>query len=239
MPKSISIAWSEGVTEEESATLLATVQRTLRSLFLRVPAALEAPPIQVRAFGNWVIPALTPDHPYWGIQWYVDSAYDADLERVIAPSFLELVRLEPWQRADPHLDLALLDSDLTDFPAPLAHLRRERYTVGTSLPGSAAVLSVRRIRRLASEPTQRLALARLVRHHLGHVLGVPAFERPHHTARQGLEQHCTYRCVMRGASTVEELAGLAIDEAELGWPYCPECSRELVDIVVKHAYTWN
>lgn len=239
MLKSISIAWSEGVADHESATLLATVQRTLLSLYLRLPSALEAPPIEVRAFGNWVIPALAPDSPYWGVQWYVGSAYDAVLEQVIAPTFLELVRTEPWQTSDPHLDIALLDQDLTDFPAPLAHLRRDRYTVGTSLPGTAAVLSVGRIRRLGTSASQRTALARLVRHALGHVLGVPSFARPAHTVRHGLELHCANRCVMRGASSVDELVALAVDEAELGWPFCSECSQELLDILVKQSFTWN
>ncbi len=239
MPTSISVAWSEGVTDAESATLLATIQRTLHSLYLRVPAALEAPPIAVRPFGNWIIPSLAPDRPYWGVQWYVDSAWDADVERVIAPTYLELVRQEPWQLAAPHFDLSLIDSDMTDFPSALAHLRRERYTVGTSLPGTAAVLSVRRIRTLGSARARRLALARLVRHALGHVLGVPAFSRTERTVRQGLELHCANRCIMRGASTVEDLAALAVDEAKLGWPFCPDCSRELLDVVVKHTYTWN
>jgi len=236
---SITVAWSEGVADEETATLLATLERTLQSLFLRVPAALEGPPITVRAYGNWIIPALAPDRPYWGVQWYVDSSWNSGVGRIIAPSFLELVRQEPWQQSSPHYDLALLDADLTDFTAPLARLRPERYTVGTSLPGTAGVLSVRRIRTLASEPTQRLALARLVRHMLGHVLGAPSFHRAEHTVREGLELHCTNRCVMRGAATVEELSERAIDEAELGWPYCPECTYDLLNVVIRHALDWN
>jgi len=166
-----------GVTDHESALALQTIHRILNRLYLRYPPLLDDPPIRVRAYGNWVIPALVPDKPYWGTQWYIDTSYNDKLARVIAPAFLELVRQEPWQRISPHLDIAILDQDLTDFPAPLARLRPDRYTLGTSFPGSSAVLSVRRVRTLTDPSVRELALGRLVAHHLGHVLGVPQYTR--------------------------------------------------------------
>jgi len=235
----ISIAWSEGVTDEESAILTATVEQTLRWLYMRMPAAFERPPIKVRVFGNWVIPALEPDSPYWGTQWYIDASYDREVSRVIGPEYLELVRREPWQRMEPHFDLALIDQDLTDFPSPLARIRREHYALGTSFPGSMAVMSVRRLRALKDERMRHLALARLVRHHLGHVLGAPSYSREGEVTRLGLELHCTNPCVMRHAATAEDLARLSLEEAELGWPYCAQCTQDLYSVVVRHAYNWN
>lgn len=238
MAKFISVTWTENVTEQESQIATKTIERVLKWLYLRHPAALLDPPIRTRLFGNWVIPALVPDKPYWGTQWYVDSSFDNDLRRVIAPMFLELVRQEPWQRLDPHFDLALLDQDLTDFPVPLARLRPDHYSLGSSFPGTSAVMSVCRVRSL-NDRSRELALTRLVSHHLGHVLGIPDFGRKDHVVRLGLETHCTNHCAMRHAATVEDLAQLALEEYELGWPYCDLCTRGLHSVVVRHALSWN
>jgi len=239
MAKSISVTWSEGVTDQESQIMAETVQQVLAHLYLGLPSALVDPPIEVRVLGNWIIPALAPHSPYWGTQWYIDASYDDELEQVIAPAFLELVRKEPWQRVDPHFDLALLDRDLTDFPSPVAKLLPDHYTLGSSFPGTTAVMSVFRIRELADPHTRELALARLVRHHLGHVLGIPQFTRKGYVARYGSELHCTNRCAMRHAATARQLAQFALEESEMGWPFCQLCTRELYSIVVRHSYIWS
>ena len=239
MSKFISLTWSEGVSEQESDISTEAISQVLRWLYLRHPTVTTDPPIQIRPLGNWVIPALVPDKPYWGIQWYIDSSYNDELRKVIAPRFLELVRQEPWQRADPHFDLTLLHQDLTDFPAPLARLRPDRYTLGSSLPGTAAILSFYRLHGLSDEYTRQLSVARLVRHHLGHVLAVPNLTRQEHVSRLGLELHCTNACVMRHAASVTQLAGFALQESEMGWPFCDLCTRELHSVIVRHAQNWN
>jgi len=239
MTNSLSVNWSEGVNDQESGILTAVIDQVFRYLFLHVAPALTEPPIKVRVFGNWVIPALVPDKPYWGTQWYIEESYESDVAQVIGPTFLELVRREPWQLANPHYDLALLDDDLTDFPLPLARLRPDHYAMGTSLPGMSAVLSVYRLREIADERLCNLALGRLVRHNLGHVLGVPDPTREANKVRFGLETHCTNRCVMRHAATVDDLARLAIEEADLGWPFCAQCTSELYSVIIHHALVWN
>lgn len=239
MVTSISLMWSEGVTDSEAEVFGRTVHETLHWLYFRRPDAFFDPPINVRQFGNWIIPAMVDRVPYWGTQWYVDSSYDRELGRVIAPVFLELVRHEPWQQMAPHLDLALLEQDLTDFPAPMVQHRPGYYSLGTSFPGQAAVMSVHRVRTLADQGAQRLALARLVRHHLGHVLAVPPFERRERLLRRGLETHCANQCAMRHAETVEQLLAMAEEEARLGWAFCPLCTAALHSVVVAELGAWS
>lgn len=239
MATSISLTWSEGVTDREAEILSRTVQQTLHWLYFRRPDAFFDPPIRVQVFGNWIIPAMVGRGPYWGTQWYVNSSYDRELGQVIAPVYLELVRREPWQQASPHLDLALLDEDLTDFPAPMARHRPDYYSLGASLPGQAAVMSVHRLRALAEDTERSLALARLVRHHLGHILTIPPFERREQVLRRGLEMHCTNRCAMRHAETVVQLLAYAEDEARLPWHFCERCTAALHSVVLLHASNWN
>jgi hypothetical protein len=239
MATAISLMWSEGVSDAEAEVFSRTVHQTLHWLYFRRPDAFFDPPIGVRSFGNWVIPAMVGRASYWGTQWYVDSAYDRDLGRVIAPVFLELVRREPWQQTDPHLDLALLDEDLTDFPAPMARHRPGHYSLGASFPGQAAVMSVYRLRELESEAQQRLALARLVRHHLGHVLAIPPFERRERVLRRGLEMHCTNPCVMRHPERAAQLLAMAEEESRLPWHFCELCTAALHSVVVAHAGSWS
>lgn len=240
MTKFISLMWSEGVNEHESSVLVNAIDRVLKWLYLRHPSALVDPPIQVRVFGNWVIPHLLADRrPYWGTQWYIDASFSHELGRVIAPTFLELVRQEPWQKGDPHLDLALLEQDITDFPVALARLRPAHYTLGSSLPGLAAVVSVYRLRQLSSVKARDRALRRLAYHHLAHVLGVPSLVRGQDVARLGLEMHCTNRCAMRHAASEEEWAALALEEDEMGWPFCERCTSELHSAVLRYAQNWN
>lgn len=239
MSKRLSVTWSEGITEEESQVMLQTIEQTLTWLYYRRPMALFDPPILVRAFGNWVIPAMVDRHTYWGMQWYIDNSYDRELDRVIAPMYLELARREPWQRLDAHFDLALLDEDLTEFPAPLARLRPHDYALGSSFPGTVAVMSLYRVRRIATPELRAMTLTRLVRHHLGHVLAIPPFIRTERVARRGLELHCTNRCAMRHADTVEQWAAFTLEEAEMGWPYCDLCTQGLHSAVVRYGQEWS
>lgn len=239
MTKHISVTWSEGVTDDEAKVLIGTLESTLKWLAMRHPMALLEPPLQVQLFGPWVIPALAPDKPYWGAQWYIDTSYDTELQQVIAPVFLELVLQEPWQVTEPHLDLALIDQDLTDLPRQVAPMYPERYTLASSLPGAATVLSVHRLRAVADPQWEELALARLVRHSLGHILEAPHLGRTERVQRLGNEMHCTNVCVMRDAPTIDDLLDMALEEAEVGWPFCPLCTRDLHTAMVRYAQVWN
>jgi hypothetical protein len=235
----ISLVWSEGVTRAESEILKKTVDQVLTWLFLRHPDSLADRPIQAYAIGDLAADVLGTQLVQWGTQGFVDSSYDLKLERVIAPTFLELVRRRPAEGNLTLLELALLHQDLTDFPAPLARLRPDHYALGSSFPGETAVMSVVRVREIDGEGPRELALARLVRHHLGHLLCVPSYGRSADVERLGLELHCTNRCAMRHPGSAEDLLALAADESELPWPFCPACTRDLHAVVARHVCSQN
>ncbi len=239
MDSSLTLAWSEGVSDLEAEVFVQAVHQTLNWLYFRRSDAFFDPPLRVQVYGNWVIPSLVDQYPYWGTQWYIDNTYDGESDRVVAPEFLELVSNEPWQKADPHLDLALIDEDLTDMPAPLARKRADYYSLGTSYPERAAVMSVHRLRALESSDLKTVALTRLVRHHLGHLLAVPRFDEHVHVLRRGLEMHCTNRCVMRHAETLDQLVAFALEEGAQGWGFCERCTSDLHSAILRRSVNLN
>ncbi len=239
MESTLSLSWSAGVTSFEAEVFVQAVHQLLNWLYFRHSDAFFDPPIRVQVYGNWIIPSLVNQFPYWGAQWYVEASYDGQAGRVVAPSYLELVRNEPWQKESPHLDLALLDEDLTDMPAPLARRRADYYSLGTSYPERAAVMSVRRLRALETPEFVAAALTRLVRHHMGHLLSVPPFGDQSHVQRRGLETHCTNRCAMRHPESVEQLMSYCLEEAADPWPFCPRCTAALHSAIVLRSGNWN
>ncbi len=240
MDRFISITWSEGINEDESAILIQEVSRIIKWLYFQLPTALNTPPTQIRVFGDWAISGLEPGSPYWGTQWYIDSSFNEDLQQVIAPLFLELMRQEPWQIETPHWDLALIDHDLTDYPTagPITK-ETPHYALGSSLPGSIAVMSVRRVRAIPDARLRQLALQRLVRHNLGHIMGAVSYKRDYRSVKHGLETHCVNRCAMRHASSVEELIEYAIEENNLPYLFCEQCAQELRSNLLFHVKNWS
>jgi predicted Zn-dependent protease len=221
--KSISIMWAEGVTESEAATVVNTVKQIVQVMYdLCFKAGVGLSPTAIRPFGTWVMPSIPAGDPYSGTRWYIETAYDRALGQVVAPRFLELVKQEPWQIANPHFDVAVLDLDLTDGTGPV---------MGSSLPGTATVISVQRLRALADQDARLSALRRLVVHNFGHVLGIPREGRLG-VIDNGRERHCTSVCAMRDASGVEELVAMAREEAAVGLLLCQECRQDLVRAVL-------
>src|SRR5579871_3763225 len=161
--KPVSIMWSQGVDTGEAEVAVASVREFLRLVYAvghRVGLAL--PPTAIRPFGTWYIPSAPKGSPYSGTTWYVDTSFDAGRQQVDGPRFLELVRDEPWQKSNPHWDVAVIDRDLSDSGhEPGAHRARE-FVLGSSVPELATVLSVYRLRGLVRTEQRALALRRLV-----------------------------------------------------------------------------
>ncbi|HEV8637523.1 MAG TPA: hypothetical protein VG370_25160 [Chloroflexota bacterium] len=235
--RSVSIMWAEGVTEAEATTVVGTVRDLLKVVYdVAVRSGVALGPTAIRPFGTWVIPSIKQGDPYWGTHWYIDSAYDQGLGQVVGRRFLELVKQEPWQRLNPHFDVAVLDRDLTDVPAKRIGTD---FVLASALPGTATVISVHRLREIADEALRLAALRRLVVHNFGHVLEVPSSDRTEAVEQSADERHCTNLCVMRHAGSVDELLDRLGEEQASGILFCPDCRRDILRSVLRQRISWN
>lgn len=238
--KSVSIMWAEGVSEAESQMVVGTIKDFLRAIYdICLRAGVSLGPTAIRPFGTWIIPSLPRNDPYSGTHWYIDSAYDQGLGQVVAPRFLDLVKREPWQTANPHFDIAILDRDLTDVPEKRVADAQTEFVLASALPGTATVISVHRLRELPDETLRLAALKRLVIHNFGHVLGVPTEGRVEALEISGGERHCTNLCGMRHAGSVAELVEMVTEEASAGVLLCRECRRDVLRSVLLQRLSSN
>jgi predicted Zn-dependent protease len=236
--KPVSIMWSQGVDASEAEIAVASVREFLRVVYeVGHRVGLALPPTAIRPFGTWYIPSVPKGSPYSGTTWYVDASYDAGRQQVDGARFLELVRDEPWQKSNPHWDVAVIDRDLTE--AESAAGRSRDFVLGTSVPELATVLSVYRLRGLVRSEQRELALRRLVFHCFGEVLGLPSRSRSAAVELVGSRRYCTNSCVMRNASTVEQLVRAAEQEGRDGVALCDSCQRDLVEIFVMRGKSPN
>jgi hypothetical protein len=227
--KAVSIMWTEGVSLEEAQVVISAVQHLLRLVHGAAHrGGFVLPPSAIRPFGTWVVPSIPQGEPYWGVPYYVDSSFDPVLGQIVAPTWLEVVRQEPWQREGPHYDVAIVEQDLTDEPGRVVPFGAVDYTLAATLPGVATVMSVHRVRELAGKEQRRLALRRLATHNFGHVLGLPRGDRGHDVRRSFGEVHCTRRCLMRAAPTLAEVLSYAEEESRDGVMLCDLCQHDAV-----------
>lgn len=222
--KPVSIMWSQGVDPAEAELAVAAVRDFLRVVYaVGTAAGLAVPPTAIRPFGTWRIPSIPRGSPYSGTHWYLDASYDPQRHQVVGARFLELVREEPWQKRDPHWDVAVIDRDLVDRDD-----QSGAFSLATTIPELATVLSVHRVRGLVRHDQRELALRRLVLHHFGRVLGLPARTRGRSVEVDGEHRFCADVCLMRRATTVEQVVRFAEQEGKDRVLLCPRCRRDLV-----------
>jgi predicted Zn-dependent protease len=227
--------WSEEVRDIEAAVAVQIVQELITGLYRRHwPLGLILPPVDLRAFGTWVLQGAPEGSPYWGTQWYIEQSYEPSVDKLVGSRFLSLVRAEPWQRADPHYDLAIVAQDLIASDDVLARAP-DSYVLGATVPGLAAVISIHRLRRILGIREWQLALRRLVLHYFGHVIGLPA--GPY--ASGGAPYHCSNVCVMRDARNAGELLSRAEEEEEADVTFCQDCSERLKSTIMGHHFHRN
>lgn len=228
--------WTEGVDEKEARLVIESVQGFLRRVYeICLRAGFAPPPTAIRPFGTWVIPSVPVGSPYWGSHWYLDSSYDPELRQVIGPRFLQVIREEPWQKVEPHYDIAVVERDLTDSPEKTVPRAWGSFALSSTLPGVGAVMSVHRIRELVQEEARCQALRRLVFHSFGHVLRLLPKSRQQGVETSFGDRHCANRCVMRHAPTPEELVRLAKEEEQERVAFCAYCERDvLTELLLSH-----
>jgi predicted Zn-dependent protease len=232
--------WSQGVDQAEAQLAISAVRDFLRQAYTVChKAGIALPPTSIRPFGTWYIPSIPHGNPYWGTTWYVDSSYDPTRQQVIGARFLELVRDEPWQKSNPHWDVAVIDYDLTETPGATAEGRRAEFVLGTAIPELATVLSVHRLRGLVRADQREAALRRLVLHQFGQVLGLPAASRRDDVELINGRRYCTNHCVMRRTTSVEDLVRAADSESREDVTLCSRCQHDLIETMLLRGRSMN
>lgn len=238
--KPVSIMWTQGVETAEAQLVITAVRDFLRLVYsIGHEAGLALPPTTIRPFGTWYIPSQPEGSPYWGTHWYVDNSFDPARQQVIGARFLELVRNEPWQKSNPHWDVAVIEHDLVDRIPEFSDEDRGVFVLGTAVPELATVLSVYRLRGLVRPEQRERALRRLVLHQFGQVLGLPSRSRKTAIERIDDRRYCTNRCVMRRAATVEQLVLLAEQEQGEQVLLCGECRHDVIELMVMRGRSPN
>ncbi len=238
--KPVSIMWSQGVDTNEAEAAVAAVREFLRVVYdVGHRAGLALPPTAIRPFGTWYIPSMPKGSPYSGTTWYVDTSFDSGRQQVDGSKFLDLVRQEPWQKSNPHWDVAIVDRDLIDSAPHPSHTRKREFVLGTSVLELGTVLSVYRLRGLVRTEQRELALRRMVYHFFGQVIGLPSRSRVSAVEVVGPNRFCTNACVMRHASTVEQLVRAADQESRDGVALCDACRHDLVELFVMRGRSPN
>ncbi len=237
--KPVSIMWTRGVDTAEAQLVVTAVRDFLRQVYsIGHQAGLALPPTTIRPFGTWYIPSQPEGSPYWGTHWYVDNSFDPTRQQVIGARFLELVREEPWQKSNPHLDVAVIDRDLVAQIPPSAEGDID-FTLGATVPELATVLSVYRLRGLVRPEQRERALRRLVFHQFGEMIGLPSRSRLAGIERVATRRYCTNRCVMRRCDTVEQLVLAAEQEQSDRVALCDQCQHDVIEITVMRGRSPN
>ena len=218
--KPIYIKWTGGVDEQEYGIGVSTALELYRLAYATARRRGFLPlPAEIRAFGNWMVPGIPQDAPYWSTYWYVSESYSSQTGRLVAPRYLDAIREEPWQRSHPHYDLAMTEFDLVVSEKA----REDEYTLGWVLEGIGTIVSVIRVRFALEGEKRLLAIRRLVAHHLARAIRTPY---------AGEREFCSNVCALRPATTTEELAALALEEWQAGVLLCPQCQEELLDALL-------
>lgn len=164
---------------------------------------------------------------YSSADWYVRNAKRVirkgwDWVQYDAQSLLELMMKEPWQKANPHIDVLFTSHDLTGTSRGTVL----NFCFGMTL-GRFTVQCVFRFRDLPATD-RRLAIKAVVWHELGHVFGCAA--NPHRSNTEyKLGRHCTNPgCIMRQGVNLNEWVRHARDAYRLGRIYCPQCREDLL-----------
>ena len=236
--KPITILWSDGVSEAEAKESIGAMRDFLRYLQdVAHEQDIGLAPIVLRPYGNWILKGTAGEEAYQSFRWYWESSLDQHTGQVSIATFIEIVRYEPWQYVDPHLDLALLHTDLRndvtetsgEFPSVFAYTE----------PDLVAVISIRHLAQIADNDLRLRCLRSLVMHNFGLLVGLPT-GIPCEDQREAKQtdapaatpaRPCAMPCIMYVARSIDELMAAAAareDDSPLLCQLCQETVRSIV-----------
>lgn len=135
-------------------------------------------------------------------------------------NFMSLFYKEPWQ-VTPHWEVAIVNQDL--------YAAGTNFVFGeTDVTFPASLNSLRRfIEEIPDAPRRLAVIRRLLRHEVGHMLGLPG---RNHRVEEKLGSHCTNVCTMRQGMSLREWAQLTQQESRAGIHFCNDCMGVLARI---------
>lgn len=167
-----------------------------------------------------------PNKGFSSADWYIGQArqhqYRANQNQLDARFFVELMRREPWQESNPHIDMILMTDDLT------AKINGQWLSFCFGLThGRFIANSVHRYAGL-NDRDRFAAIKGVVLHEIGHALGAAANLSRLNT-EENIGPHCTNPgCIMRQGSNLSAWVNNTRDcyYNPHGW-FCPQCIEDI------------
>jgi len=244
--KPITVLWSDGVSEADAKESIGAMRDFLRYLQdVAHDQDIGLAPIVLRPFGNWILQDTNGQEAYHSFRWYWESSLDQDTGQVSAATFIEIVRYEPWQHVDPHLDLALLHTDLRN---DMTETGGECPSVfACTEPDLVAVISLCHLAQIADNDLRLRCLRSLIMHNFGRLVGLPtglqckdrARKREPDAAASMAERPCTMPCIMYEAQSIDELMAIATARKDDSPFLCDPCQEVMRSIVFSLHFSPN
>jgi hypothetical protein len=244
--KPITILWSDGISETDAKESIGTMREFLRFLQdVALEQDIGLSPIVLRPFGDWVLQGPTGVSAYHSFRWYWESSLDQESGQVSAAMFIEIVRYEPWQQTEPHLDLVLLHSDLRD---DLKEADGGYSSVfACSEPDLVSVISTHHLAQIADQELRNKCLRSLVRHNFGRLIGLPNGFQDAVKSQSGElkpsadppSRTCATPCIMYEAQSIDDLMAVATTDEDEGLSLCRWCQETVRSIVFRLHFSPN
>ncbi len=218
----INVMYDSGIDEFEETAIINGLGE-LDALF---------PGMNIRVYGA----SAWCEGEYSSADWYVRNTRIVpriDRAQLDAGDLIDLIAGEPWQEAEPHIDVMFTSYDL----AAVDGGQYLNFVFGMA-DGRITVQSVARYRGLPDFDCY-LAIKAVVQHELGHIFGM-ASDLGRTNTEYNLGPHCTNSgCIMRQGLSVPEWVQHARESHEMGRIYCPQCLADKAsayDIIPAGAY---
>lgn len=203
----IHVSCDGGVTEEE-------YEQAVRSIKYMVDLSGRNREIKSFRNGPW------GKGDFSSGDWFLEQS-DRRGTQVSFESLSSLFLMEPYQKAPfSHLEIFITSRDL--FSEGM------NFIFGGTIPNELTIQSVYRFREGNHRQTMIL-LDEVIRHEVGHLLGLPGLIVPSNHPRiyEKGGPHCSNLCQMRQSYSLRELKTHINEEAREKVTLCPDCLEEL------------